>query len=119
MEKIDLGKGDNLVELAGNLLPVHSKYRAVQVNIFAASQVGMKSSADTEQAPGATIKVGKPSRRPSYARQNPQQCRFARAVATNDPYDLAGIYFKTNAIQRPNNWIDSVAAAHKPGRAFE
>ena len=43
----------------------HAEYRAAQINIFAAGQLGMKTGADFEQAADAAVNFGTASRRAS------------------------------------------------------
>ena len=46
---LGLGKGDDLIELRLNLMAPHPEDRAVQENVFAAGQLGMKPRADFKQ----------------------------------------------------------------------
>ena len=46
---LDLGKSNYLVELPFNLLFLHSKDRAVKINVFASGQLRMKAGAYFEQ----------------------------------------------------------------------
>ena len=48
-EALDLGEGDDLVELARDLRAAHAENRAVQENVLAAGQLRMKPGADFEQ----------------------------------------------------------------------
>src|SRR5581483_7201216 len=117
-EIFDVGKSDNLVELARNFLLVHPENRAVQINVLAAGQIGMKSSADAEQASGAAKQIRKPGGRPRNPRQNSQQRRFTGAVASDDADDFAGLHFETDVAQRPDVRIGAVAAANEPRRGL-
>ena len=49
-ELLDLGKGDDLVELAPDLGARHAEDRAVEIDVLAAGQFGMEAGADLEQA---------------------------------------------------------------------
>ena len=49
-ELLDLGEGDDLVELAADLGAGHAEDRAVEIDVLAAGQLGMKAGADLEQA---------------------------------------------------------------------
>ena len=48
-EPLDLGEGDDLVELAGDLAPLHAEDGAVQKDVLAAAQLGMEARADFEK----------------------------------------------------------------------
>ena len=84
-ELLDLGERDDLVELAVDLGPAHAEDRAVEVDVLAAGQLGMKAGADLEQR----CRRGRgsprsPSRRLGDAREDLQQRALARAVAADD-----------------------------------
>src|SRR5579859_5634394 len=49
-ELLNLGEGDDLVEFLADFRPTHTEDRAVEINVFAASQFGVKSGANLEQA---------------------------------------------------------------------
>ena len=49
-EFLDLGEGDDLVEFAADLGAGHAEDGAVQVDVLAAGQFGVKAGADFEQA---------------------------------------------------------------------
>ena len=49
MNVATLGEGDDLVELSANLGAAHAEDRAVQKDVLAAGQLGMKAGADLEQ----------------------------------------------------------------------
>ena len=48
-EPLDLGEGDDLVELARDLRPAHAEDRAVEVDVLAPGQLGVEAGADLEQ----------------------------------------------------------------------
>ena len=56
-EFLDLGEGDDLVELAADLGARHAEDGAVEIDVLAPGQLGMKAGADLEQAgdPAAQI----------------------------------------------------------------
>ena len=63
-ELLDLGEGDDLVELAADLGPAHAEDRAVEEDVLAAGQLGMESGADLEQRADASVDRRRvPSRR--------------------------------------------------------
>ena len=48
-ELLDLGEGDDLVELAGDLGLPHPEDRAVEVDVLAAGQLGVEAGADLQE----------------------------------------------------------------------
>ena len=54
-ELLDLGEGDDLVELASDLGPRHAEDGAVEIDVLAAGELGMKAGADLEQARDAAL----------------------------------------------------------------
>ena len=89
---------DNLVKLARNLGTRHSEDCAIQEDVFAASQLGVKASADFEQAGNATTEANASFRRFCDAAQNFQQSRFARAIPANDAENVALLDFKGDVL---------------------
>ena len=59
-ELLDLGKGDDLVELASDLASRHAKDGAVEEDILAAGQLGMEAGADLEEAGDAAANSTRP-----------------------------------------------------------
>src|SRR6266851_4704163 len=88
-ELIDFGEPDDLVELLPDLRLCHPEDRAVQKDVLAAGQIGMKPSADLEQACDTAAKRDLARGLLRDARQNIEQRRLAGAVATDDAEDLA------------------------------
>ena len=54
-KSLDLGKGDDLVEFAADFGAGHAEDRAIQKDVFAPGQLGMKPGADFEQAGDAAL----------------------------------------------------------------
>ena len=54
---LDLGEGDDFVELAADLGAAHAEDGAVEEDVFAAGQLRMKAGADFEQAADAAVEV--------------------------------------------------------------
>ena len=52
---LDLGKGDDLVELASDLGAAHAEDGAVEIDVLASGELGMKAGADLEQAGDAAL----------------------------------------------------------------
>jgi hypothetical protein len=54
-KSLDFGKGDDLVEFPADFGAGHAEDRAVQIDVLAPGQLGMKSGADFEQAGDAPL----------------------------------------------------------------
>ena len=57
-EMLDVGEGDDLVELAVDFALAHAEDGAVQIDVFAAGELGVKAGADFEQAADAAANLG-------------------------------------------------------------
>ena len=61
-ELLDLGEGDDLVELARDLARRHAEDRAVEEDVLAAGELGVKAGADLEQAADAAVDIARARR---------------------------------------------------------
>jgi len=100
-EPLHLGEGHDLVELAPNLGARHAQDGAVQEDIFAAAEFGVKAGADLEQRGDPAANGDAPRRRLGDAREDLQQGGFARAVAADDADDFAALHLERHVAQRP------------------
>ena len=80
----------------------HAEDRAVQKNVLAAGQLGMKSGADLEQRADAAEQFALACRRPRDARQDLQQRALAGAVAADDADHFAAADLEIDAVERPD-----------------
>ena len=97
----DFGKRHDLVKLAFDFGLAHSENRAVEKNIFAPGQFGVKARSDFEQTRHAPFDADAPGRRLGDAAQNFQQRGFSRAVAPDDADDFALFDVKRHVLERP------------------
>jgi hypothetical protein len=88
-EHLGFRKGDDLVELAVDLLAGHAEDGAVEVDILAAGKLGMEAGADLEKAGDAALDIDASGGGLGDAAEDLQEGRFARAVATDDADDFA------------------------------
>ena len=58
-EPLDPGELDDLVELASDLGRAHAEDRAVEVDVLAAGELGVKAGADLEQRADAAVDVAR------------------------------------------------------------
>ena len=58
MNALDLGERDDLVELARDLRALHPENRAVEEDVLAPGQLGVKAGPDLEQRPDAAAHFG-------------------------------------------------------------
>src|SRR5262245_26692777 len=99
----NLREVDDLLELSLALGLSHAEDRAVQKNVFAACEIGMKSRADLEQRSDTAVDFRFPFGGRRDARQDLQQCRLAGAIASNDAHDLAAPDLVRDVAQRPDS----------------
>src|SRR5947207_7295874 len=97
-ECLDLCKGDNLVEFFADLIAAHSKDRAVEIDVLAAAQFGMKTCANLKQARDAAAQSDAARRWLSDAAQDLQKRALTRAVAADNSEDLALLHLETNMV---------------------
>src|ERR1700730_10243998 len=98
-ELIDFGEGDDLVKFPSNLRARHTEDRPVQVDVFSARQLAMKSRADLEQARDASLDPHSAFARLGDARYNLQERRLAGAIAADDAYDGAALDLETDVLE--------------------
>ena len=100
-ELLDLGKLDDLLQLARGLGPVHAQYRAVEVDVVPAAELGVEAGADLKQtghaAPDANLALGGRG----DAADQLQQRGFARAVAPQYRQSVAPLHSEAHVLQGP------------------
>src|SRR5919205_2249165 len=110
-ELLKLGEGDYLVELFSYLDAAHAEYRAVQIDVLAPREVGMKARADFEQRADAAVNLHFSGGRPSDAREDFKKRRLARAVVADDAHEVAAPHLHVNVAQRPDGLAPTTIAA--------
>ena len=113
-EVVDLGKRDDLVEAALDLPLPHPEDRAVEVDVLAPRQLGVKADSDLEQRAHATANVCEAVGRLRDPREDLQQRRLACAVAADDPDDLAGLDLERDVAERPDPRVLLLARVPPP-----
>jgi hypothetical protein len=88
-ELLDFGKSDDLVELAAHFVFAHAHDGAVEVDVLAAGELGVKAGADFEQAGDAAFDLDLAGSGGGDARQDLEQGALARAVAADDAEHFA------------------------------
>ena len=88
-EALDLGERDDLVESALDLGAPHAEDRAVEVDVLAAGELGVKAGADLEQRADTARETARPSVGSVIRDEDLQQRALAGAVAADDADHLA------------------------------
>ena len=101
-ELLDTRELDDLRVLALNLLTPHAEHRAVQVDVLAACELGMKAGPDFQQASDTTADLGATARGGGDAREDPQQRRLAGAVPSDDAQHLALGHLERDIAESPD-----------------
>ena len=83
-EFLDARELDDLVEPPAHLAPAHAENGAIEEDVLAATELGMETGADLEQAVHAALDFDAPRRGFRDARQDLQQGGLAGAVAADD-----------------------------------
>ena len=110
MNLSDLGERHDLVELGGDLRLAHPHDGAVQKDVLAARQFGMKAGSDFQQRPDSAVNRCAPFRRPGNPRKNLQQRALACAVASDDANDFTVFDVERDVPQGP----ESISLPNRP-----
>ena len=97
----DLGKGHDLIELAIDFFFAHAENRAVQVGVFAARQLRVKTGAHFEEAPHPAMDFSMSDRGMRDPGKNLQQCGFSRPIPADQAHHFAPAQFERDVAQRP------------------
>ena len=100
-EALDTCKSYNGFKFPTHLSLAHPKNGSAQVDIFSSSELGMKASADFEQATDTSADFGESCSRTCDARKKLQECCFTRSISTDQTYDLALLDIETDISQSP------------------
>ena len=115
-EPLHFGEVDNFIELAPDFAAGHSQDGAVEKDVFTPAKLGVKSSADLKQAGHPPANGDAPFAWFGDARQDLEQRRFARTVASDHPDHVALIDGEIDIAQRPEFFdlfaIDDRFTAH-------
>src|SRR5581483_9851544 len=101
-EPLHAGEGDDLLEPALDLPPLHAEDGAVEVDVLAPRELGVEARADLEQ--GAHAPAGARQARGGLgdARQDPQQRALAGAVEADHAEHLAPVDVQVDVAQGPH-----------------
>lgn len=105
---LDLGEGDDLVELGFDLVALHPEDGTVQKNVLAPGQLGVETGADFEQAGDAAFDRHAAFGGLSDAAEDFQQGAFPGSVPANDADHLAAADLEGHIFQGPE-FLDFVA----------
>ena len=101
-EALDLGEGDDLVELRADLRPPHAEDGAVEVDVLGAGQLGMESGADLQQRADAAADLGGAGRGMADPGEQLEQRALAGAVGSDDAEDLASGHVEAHVPDGPD-----------------
>src|SRR5262249_34342913 len=104
-EFLDLGEGDDLVELAVDLGLAHAEDGAVHVDVLAARELGVEAGADLQEGGEAAAEPRRAGGGLDDAAEDLQEGRLAGAVAADDADDLAPGDLEGDILQRPERMI--------------
>lgn len=103
-EFFDFGKGDDLIQFADDFGFVHAQDGAVEEDVFAPGEFGVKAGADFEQAGNAPFDFDLSTGGGGDAREDFEQGAFAGAVAPNDAENFALFDGEGDVAQRPDGF---------------
>src|SRR5262245_25124000 len=100
-EPSDLGEGDDVVEPALDLAPLHPEDGAIQIDVLPASELRVEAGADLQQAADAAGYLDLALGRLGDAREDLEQRTLAGAVAADDANHFAAVHLEAYVFQRP------------------
>src|SRR5581483_11763983 len=109
-ELFNLGEADDFIELLGDFGPAHAENAAIEKNVFAAAQLGVKSGANLQERAHSSVDFRNARRRLGNSRKYFEQCAFARAVSPDDSVHLALLDIDGNIAQSPEMRSFTLAA---------
>ena len=100
-ELLDLGKGDDLVELAVDLAAAHAQDGAVKIDVVAAGELGVEAGADLQQGGDAAVDVGVAGGGLGDAGEDFEEGALTGAITADDADDFALLHLKRHILERP------------------
>ena len=108
MNLLDLGEGDDFIEFSPNLLLGHAKDRAVQKDVLAARQLGMKAGAHFQQAGYSSPQANGSCGRFGDPAEDLQKRALAGPIAPDDSDDFAAFDLEADVFERPE-FLDAIS----------
>src|SRR6266567_3214457 len=100
-EFLDFGKFYDLVKFTFDLSAPHAKNCAIQVDVFAARKLWMKSRADFKQARHPSLNRHRAFGRLRNSGKDLEQRALSRPVVADDSHHLTTLDFEAKVSQRP------------------
>jgi hypothetical protein len=104
-ELFDLGKLDDLVELALDLSAGHAQDSPVEVDVLTPGELGVEAGADLQQAAHTPAHDGASLGRFGDAGEDLEQGALASPVAADDAEDFAVFYFEGYVFEGPDEFL--------------
>jgi len=116
-EFLDAGKVDNRVELARNLGARHSHDRALQIDVLAARQIGVKAGGDLDQRTDASVQLNPTARGSQDLGEELQDGRLAGAVGPDDAERFSRTHLERDVTHRPEFFVGQSLRRTAPRQA--
>ena len=100
-ELFHLCKFYNLIELLLDLTPAHSQNRTVQVDVFPACELGVKTCAHFQQTANTAMNLGPAGGRFGDPTQDLEQGALTGPIASNNPHHFSWLDLKAKILQCP------------------
>ncbi|OQA42175.1 MAG: hypothetical protein BWY52_02294 [Chloroflexi bacterium ADurb.Bin325] len=100
-ELLDLGEGDDLVELAADFGLGHAQDRTIEEDVLAAGQLRVEAGTHLQQRADPAVDLRPAAGGLGDAREDLEQRRLARAVAADDAHHLAAPDLEGDILERP------------------
>ena len=113
-ELLAFREGDDLVELPGDLGLGHAENRAVQEDVLAARQLGMKTGADLQQAGDPAPHRDLTGGRRRHLGKNLEQGALARAIPADDAQHFPFSDVEAHVVERQELLADPASVVLLP-----
>src|SRR6266508_486027 len=107
-EPLDLGESDDFIELSVDFHFFHPQDSAVQVNIFSAGELRVKSSTHLEQGTDPAMNFGRAGCWLGDTGEDLQESAFARPITANNAHHRAMFDLKRDIFEGPNGFCASM-----------
>src|SRR5258708_25128867 len=113
---LDLGEGDDLVELPAHLAVAHAQDHAIEKDVLAPGELRMKACSHFEKAGRAASKLEESGGGPGDPGEKLQQGRLPCAVTPDDSEDLSSPHVEAHVAHGPDGFVlGKRSAADAPG----
>src|SRR4029453_17905191 len=113
-ERLELGEGDDVVEVALGLAAAQAEDGRVQVDVLAAGELAVEPGPQLQQGRDPAPDLDRAGGRGEDPRQHLEQGRLARAVGPDQAHGLAGANFQLHVLEGPERLRGGLTVQQQP-----